>query len=1122
MKIYFFIIAFAFFSADAQTPELLVQLGHSERVKCIDYNHDGSYLISGGNDNVIKLWQVANGLVIRTFQGHRGLVYDIEWGRDEKNIFSCSWDDRRIIKWDIATGKILNEFRFPKDAATKIAVSDDGKFLGAACGNGGAVLFNAADLSVIKKFDVKETGFINFSNDGKVIYITSKGYGSVKMQAFEIASGNKINEMPIFAGVGSVSISGNSMLASNYEKISLYDLASFKEIFTEKKILGKVSSSALSLDEKYIAVGMESGSIEILDRKGLPVKGADGNIININREHYSQVNDLEFSPAGDFICTASNDWTLKVFNTSNGKIVRNLRTQSEYLQGTSLNADGNLLAFSSGNIATGNNIGVWDLLKGKIYPVHKGKASGLPFTGVAFTPKGKTIAAAGRDGKINYWDFPSGNRGDMAISGSPVTCVTYTPNGKNIISGTKDGKLIIWRPDRNSSQAIESDKSGIASVAVSPDGILIAAGTYDGKVLIYSYETKELLRSIESHTQLKGYSDTSYVMAYGSVTSFSLDGSFAALYASIMSVAFSPDSKTVAACGGNWINFFDATSGTITKKINQYGAGFVNISYSHDGKMLCSAGADFIVRTWDVTSGNVIHTLRGHQNEVRAVQFSNSDRFLISGSIDTQVKLWDLKNNKELLSFIIVEGGNDYIISNPQGYYFATKGASKILSFRIGNKVFPFEQFDLKYNRPDIIFSDLSIFTYSNANDNPNVPLVKSYYAAYKKRLKRSGFTEEQVGSELHIPEISFLKKDIPLVTKDPKLEFSIHATDDKYNLKNINVWVNDVPVYGAAGLPVNAKEVDQKCTVILSGERNKITISCRNDKGAESYKENVEITYQGGIQNYKVYYVGIGISNYKDPDFNLRYSVKDINDFSAAIRSRYPDADITLLTDEKAIKENILRVKEKLLKTTVNDKVIISLSGHGLLSKELDFYYATYDIDFHHPEGRGLLYEDLENILEGIPARNKLLLVDACHSGEVDKEEKLTVADQGTPVKGVNVIAARGVGTLDEGNSIGLDNSFELMQEVFSDLNKGNGAVVISAAGGREYALESAEWNNGVFTFSVLDGLKNNKADLDNNSKISVTELKKFVSESVQRLTAGKQKPTSRRDNLENDWDIW
>ena len=60
MKKYFTVFTFfLFFYSAAQPPELLVQLGHSDRVMCLDYSPDGKFIISGGNDNVVKLWEVA-------------------------------------------------------------------------------------------------------------------------------------------------------------------------------------------------------------------------------------------------------------------------------------------------------------------------------------------------------------------------------------------------------------------------------------------------------------------------------------------------------------------------------------------------------------------------------------------------------------------------------------------------------------------------------------------------------------------------------------------------------------------------------------------------------------------------------------------------------------------------------------------------------------------------------------------------------------------------------------------------------------------------------------------------------------------------------------------------------
>ena len=70
---------------------------------------------------------------------------------------------------------------------------------------------------------------------------------------------------------------------------------------------------------------------------------------------------------------------------------------------------------------------------------------------------------------------------------------------------------------------------------------------------------------------------------------------------------------------------------------------------------------------------------------------------------------------------------------------------SNVIGFEQGYKYYPSEQFDLKYNRPDIILDRLG---YADS------ALVSAYHQAYQKRLKKMGFTEEMLEDDFHLPEI--------------------------------------------------------------------------------------------------------------------------------------------------------------------------------------------------------------------------------------------------------------------------------------------------------------------------------------------------------------------------------
>ena len=115
----------------------------------------------------------------------------------------------------------------------------------------------------------------------------------------------------------------------------------------------------------------------------------------------------------------------------------------------------------------------------------------------------------------------------------------------------------------------------------------------------------------------------------------------------------------------------------------------------------------------------------------------------------------------------------------------------------------------------------------------------------------------------------------------------------------------------------------------------------------------------------------------------------------------------------------------------------------------------------------------------------------------------------------GVTVKGTRGgKPRLTSGSSLGMKNSFELMQELFVNVGRSTGATVISAAGGTQFAQERGDLKNGVFSFVLLELLKKNKT-------VSISDLKNTVLKLVPELTNGLQKPTFRSETQRFDWSL-
>jgi hypothetical protein len=493
--------------------------------------------------------------------------------------------------------------------------------------------------------------------------------------------------------------------------------------------------------------------------------------------------------------------------------------------------------------------------------------------------------------------------------------------------------------------------------------------------------------------------------------------------------------------------------------------------------------------------------------------YNPGKNLLISSSRDATIRFWDF-NDGRLLATAVPIGNKNVIYITPDNYYMTTGKNLSSFGFKVGDEYFFPEQFDPIFNRPDIVLERLGY---------ADTILVSSYHQAYKKRLSKMGFTEEMLKSDFHLPEVKIRNIDnITSSVDSDAITLKLNLEDSKYLLDRVNIWINNVAVYGSKGFDLrhrNLQQLQLEVSLKLHYGANHVQVSVMNQAGAESYKQTFDIQCRAGKTKPDLYIIAIGESEYRDSKFNLTYASKDAQDLVKTFQASKTFSQVyakTLLNSEVS-RENVNSLKSFFDKADINDQVILFYAGHGIIDQNLNYYLASYDMDFSNPLGRGIPYEEFENLLDGIAPLKKTMLVDACHSGEIDKDEVDLV--QSSHVQ-QGEIKFRAVG-----NSVQLKNGYstsELAKTLFADLRKGTGATVISSAGGMEYAMESGQWKNGLFTYCLINGLKTRDADLNGEGKIMLSELQHYVSKNVLLLSKGKQKPTSRAENIHLDYPIW
>ncbi len=211
--------------------------------------------------------------------------------------------------------------------------------------------------------------------------------------------------------------------------------------------------------------------------------------------HRLDVNEVTFSPDGEYLATASYDGTAKIVDRS-GRVIQVLGETSGFGQfnfsDVAFSFDGRLVATAQELYAQRFRVMIWDWARGKRVLTIDADS---PVPQVDFDPTGPRVVLTGSDGLAEVWDVDSGER--VAVLAGPsggVKDLAFSPDGSRIATAGVDGQVRLFDADTGAQHLVlRGSGCTVEGVAFSPDGTkLVSSSTCDG-VRVWALDIDDLL-----------------------------------------------------------------------------------------------------------------------------------------------------------------------------------------------------------------------------------------------------------------------------------------------------------------------------------------------------------------------------------------------------------------------------------------------------------------------------------------------------------------------------------------------------------------------------------------------------------------------------------------------------
>ena len=947
-----------------------------------------------------------------------------------------------------------------------------------------------------------------------------------------------------------VTKSGDIISASEDKTIRVWSSQTGRE---KRKILGQIGSGsgeifaiALSSDERYLAVGgfldknggIDVGTIRIYNYQ-------TGKLLQLLKSHTNVVFDLAFSKDARFLISGSGDTTAKIWSVEKDfQLKDTIKFHTNSVYGVKIiQKNGKHFALTAG---FDKKIALYDMQKREVI---KSDSSNYKLSYLATNSSLQQIAVCGEGEEIDIYDFslhllkriksetvPSGlhysRDGRFLIAGfafqskKPTDVINVYKAYKNYVLYRRFTK------HTNVTAAVNFIERGNKIVAVS-------GGGNNKEIYVWDFRNKipKVLHKIVGAGQSIwsiGIKGNSVAWGNGSTYRNKLQKSINLKTFSIQNVksnthnfhriSTTNGSYTLSPSKGGDYGLDDAVlnikqNGMLKAKIvkTDYD-GYRHNCYGWYKDYIVSGGTNGQLKIYNKI-GREIASLVGHTGEVWSIAI-DGDR-LVSGSDDQTIKVWDLSGVNDSIEYdedyiqnimnkynivregvlvaakemndnaiykmqkikpifnIFVSKENDYIIWSKSGYFTSSVGGDKYVGYHINqgaNKEARYvgsdKYFDTLY-RPDIIEA-----IWQTGSEKKAI-----IYANRTKKVK-----SVDVATSLP-PVVTLLSRsDIKTTQKTIEIRYSVES---KEPLTKTVITLNGKTISKRALQLKRKKDGVKSVTIELEDGENIISIKVRN-RFAFSDEVIVSVFKTSQTKNiYKptLYLLSVGISHYKDPEYNLEVANKDAISIAKMMQKQehkiYKKVVTKVLTNADATSDDIFDGLDWIEReATSRDVVIIFIAGHGVNDEKGNYYFLPYNTNLKHLRRTAVKWSEIEDTISNLPSK-VILLADTCHSGNIT------------------------------------GNRRDITSAVKSIINSGSGSIIMTATTGSGYSYEQSNWGHGAFTKALLEGIGKLKADYNHDGTISIKEIDLYITSRVKQLTDGKQKPTTIIPNSVPDFAI-